>query len=73
MLPAHLRPYPLWASWIDGRGRLIFLAGSLLIADEISPGFWTRLSCMLVGVLIWDSIFSRVRDVLRARKEHKTG
>ena len=71
MLPAHLRPYPLWASWVDWIGNLIFMSGGLLIADEISPGFWARLACMFVGVLIWGSIFSKIRDVIRAQKEHK--
>jgi len=47
------------------------MSGGLLIADEISPGFWARLACMFVGVLIWGSIFSKIRDVIRAQKEHK--
>jgi len=73
MLPAHLRPYPLWAHLLDWTAGLIFLAGGLLIADDISPSFWVRLACMFAAVLIWDSIFSKIRDVIRGRKEHKTG
>jgi hypothetical protein len=73
MIPAHLRPYPPWAYWADRAGKLILLVGGLLIADEVSPGFWARLVCMFAAVLIWDSIFSRIRDVIRARKQREAG
>lgn len=71
MIPAHLRSYPSWVSWVDEIGGVILLGGSLLASEALSASAWIYLVCVVAAILVWDLIFSMIRDATTVSKQRK--